>query len=78
MLETARAESLEGIVAKRPRSRYLPGLRSRDWLKIKLVQRQEFVVGGWTPQEGNPRELGALKVGADCRRCCVPYPEAAA
>jgi DNA ligase D-like protein (predicted ligase) len=40
---------LEGIVAKRRRSLYEPGRRSRAWLKVRFAQRQEFVIGGYTP-----------------------------
>src|SRR5918993_1202031 len=43
---------LEGIVAKRVDSVYEPGRRSPSWLKIKIVQRQEFVVGGYTNEKG--------------------------
>lgn len=60
---------LEGIVAKRRRSRYEPGRRSGSWLKIKVRPSQELVVGGWLPGEGTARELGALLVGvAEGRR----------
>ena len=45
------------------RSRYEPGRRSTAWLKIKIRPEQELVVGGWTPGEGNARDLGALAVG---------------
>ena len=54
---------LEGIVAKRLDSRYRPGGRGREWLKIKNTRRQEFVIGGWLPQKDRDRELGALLVG---------------
>ncbi len=65
MLETARAHSLEGIVAKRLDSVYEPGRRAPSWLKIKIVQRQEFVVGGYTNEKGMGARggLGALQVG---------------
>ncbi len=63
MLETARAHSLEGIVAKRLDSIYEPGKRSPSWLKIKIALSQEFVVGGWTPQKGMESGLGALQLG---------------
>ncbi|HEV2293393.1 MAG TPA: non-homologous end-joining DNA ligase [Tepidisphaeraceae bacterium] len=69
MLETARAHQLEGIVAKRIDSVYEPGRRSPNWLKIKLVQRQEFVVGGYTNEKGTGIRggLGSLQVGYyDC------------
>jgi bifunctional non-homologous end joining protein LigD len=61
----AAAEKLgvEGIVAKLRRSPYEPGRRSTAWLKIKIRPEQELVVGGWTPGEGNAKELGALAVG---------------
>ena len=54
---------LEGVVAKRRRSRYLPGRRTGDWIKHKARPGQELVVGGWTPVAGNRHELGALAVG---------------
>jgi bifunctional non-homologous end joining protein LigD len=59
----AKSQGLEGIVAKRRRSRYEPGRRTKSWLKIKLRPEQELVVGGWTPAEGSTTELGALVVG---------------
>jgi bifunctional non-homologous end joining protein LigD len=62
MLETARKNQLEGIVAKEIDSLYEPGRRSPAWRKIKIVQRQEFVVGGWTTGN-NGRGLGAMLVG---------------
>ncbi len=50
---------LEGIVAKRRSSRYRPGLRSTDWLKVKHQRGQEVVVIGWRPTAGGP-DLGAM------------------
>ena len=61
--EAARAQGLEGIVAKHRRSGYEPGRRSRSWLKVKVRPEQELVVGGWTPGEGSAAGLGALVVG---------------
>jgi bifunctional non-homologous end joining protein LigD len=61
--EAARANGLEGIIAKLRRSRYEPGRRSSAWLKLKVRPEQELVIGGWTPGEGNARDLGALAVG---------------
>ena len=61
--EAARAQGLEGIVAKQRRSRYEVGRRSTSWLKIKVRPEQELVVGGWTPGAGTARELGAVVVG---------------
>lgn len=60
---------LEGIVAKRLDSLYVPGTRSRDWLKIKHRRRQEFVVGGWTRGEGGRSgTFGSLVLGYYDRR----------
>ncbi|MGH7874809.1 MAG: non-homologous end-joining DNA ligase [Candidatus Binatia bacterium] len=52
LLNAAKELGFEGIVAKRKDSVYEPGTRSRAWLKYKINQGQEFVVGGYTP--GNP------------------------
>jgi bifunctional non-homologous end joining protein LigD len=54
---------LEGIVAKLRRSPYEPGKRTPAWLKIKIRPEQELVVGGYTPGEGNAKDLGAVAVG---------------
>lgn len=55
---------LEGIVLKRPGSPYVEGGRSRHWLKLKNVKRQEFLVGGWLPGKGHRRgTFGALLLG---------------
>jgi bifunctional non-homologous end joining protein LigD len=62
MLNTARDQQLEGIVAKRIDSRYEPGRRSPAWIKIKLARRQEFVIGGWSTGSGGSG-LGALLMG---------------
>jgi bifunctional non-homologous end joining protein LigD len=53
---------LEGIVSKRRESSYRPG-RGVGWLKIKCSRREEFVVGGFTPQSGGRTHFGALLVG---------------
>jgi ATP-dependent DNA ligase len=55
---------LEGVIAKRLDSPYQPGVRSRDWVKVKRVARQELVVGGWMPGKGKRGEsIGALLGG---------------
>ena len=61
--EAARSQGLEGVIAKLRRSRYEPGRRSASWLKLKIRPEQELVVGGWTPGEGNAKDLGAVAVG---------------
>ena len=50
VLEAARENGLEGILAKRAASRYEPR-RSREWLKLKLVSQQEFLICGFTAGE---------------------------
>ena len=64
LLEASRARGLEGLEAKRLDSPYLPGRRSRLWLKVKNFRRQELVIGGWLPGSGGRAGgLGALLVG---------------
>lgn len=53
---------LEGIVSKRKNEPYRSG-RSKDWLKIKCVKSQEFVIGGFTDPAGSRANLGALLLG---------------
>jgi bifunctional non-homologous end joining protein LigD len=53
---------LEGMVSKRREAPYRTG-RARDWLKVKCVNRQEFVIGGYTEPAGARSGLGALMVG---------------
>ncbi|MHC5795144.1 ATP-dependent DNA ligase [Lacisediminihabitans sp. FW035] len=58
------ALQLEGVVAKRRDSAYLPGRRSRSWVKIKHHRTQEVVIGGWTAGRGNRAgRVGALLLG---------------
>ena len=52
LLEAAREQRLEGVIAKRADSRYLQGRRTRDWLKVKTHGRQEFVIAGYTKGQG--------------------------
>jgi bifunctional non-homologous end joining protein LigD len=63
MLQLARKQGWEGIIAKRVDSRYRPGERSRSWLKLKVEFRQEFVVGGFTEPRNSRQHLGALLLG---------------
>jgi bifunctional non-homologous end joining protein LigD len=44
---------LEGIVAKKADSRYVPGDRTDAWVKVKFSPRQEFVIGGYKPSASN-------------------------
>ena len=62
---------LEGIISKRRDSVYRPGSRTREWVKVKIRRRQEFVVGGWTPEKDSSTRggLGALQIGYyDCNK----------
>jgi bifunctional non-homologous end joining protein LigD len=62
LFEAAKQRGLEGIVAKKRSSAY-EEKRSRDWLKIKITQRQECVIGGYTDPEGSREYFGALVLG---------------
>ena len=63
LLARARRDDWEGIIAKRIDSTYQPGVRSRDWLKLKVEFRQEFVVGGYTEPRNTRQHLGAILLG---------------
>lgn len=64
ILESAQELGLEGVMAKRTDSRYVSGQRTRTWIKIKLEQTQEVVVGGWRPGRGGRQSsVGSLLVG---------------
>jgi bifunctional non-homologous end joining protein LigD len=52
LMRAAKEQRLEGVVGKRSESRYLPGKRSRDWLKFKSHGEQEFVIAGYTRGKG--------------------------
>jgi bifunctional non-homologous end joining protein LigD len=75
-----RGLGLEGVVAKRKLSPYVPGERSEDWQKLKLENQQEFVIGGYRPGSNG---IDALLVGyyddtrltpcrSSLRSCSVP------
>jgi bifunctional non-homologous end joining protein LigD len=52
LFRAAEEQGFEGIIAKRADSRYQPGKRSRDWLKVKTHGEQEFVIAGYTRGKG--------------------------
>jgi DNA ligase D-like protein (predicted ligase) len=60
LVQSVRAQGLEGLVAKRGDSLYEPGLRSGAWQKTRINQGQEFVIGGYTPSANN---FDALTIG---------------
>jgi len=63
LLEAVRQRGLEGLIGKERHSKYESGRRSPAWIKLKCVQEQEFVIGGYTPPEGTRKHFGALLVG---------------
>jgi bifunctional non-homologous end joining protein LigD len=56
------ASDLEGILGKRSASTYV-SRRSREWVKIKALVRQEVAIGGWTEARGSRKHFGALLAG---------------
>jgi bifunctional non-homologous end joining protein LigD len=58
LFQAAEQQGLEGIMAKRKTSKYTPGARSRDWLKLKVTFDADVVIVGWT--EGEGRRAGTL------------------
>ncbi len=66
--EMAKREEWEGIVAKDEGSLYEPGVRSRAWLKVKVVKESELVIGGYTLPSGARAHFGALLMGTFDRK----------
>jgi bifunctional non-homologous end joining protein LigD len=64
LLTASEQQGLEGVVAKRADSTYVPGGRNRSWVKVKVRRHDELVVGGWSGGAGNREgRLGSLLVG---------------
>jgi bifunctional non-homologous end joining protein LigD len=63
LLEEVKRRGLEGIIGKQHNSVYEPGRRSGVWIKLKCVNEQEFVIGGYTPPQGSRKYFGAILVG---------------
>jgi bifunctional non-homologous end joining protein LigD len=64
VLDASRQQGLEGIVAKRLDSRYVPGRRADTWRKLKNLRTQEVVVAGWKPGTGRRSgTFGSLLLG---------------
>jgi bifunctional non-homologous end joining protein LigD len=64
ILQAAREQQLEGVVAKQLASAYYPGRRFNGWLKVKNLRTQEVVIGGWQPGEGRrDGSIGSLLLG---------------
>jgi len=62
LFHAAEQKGLEGIIAKRRSSHYLQK-RSREWLKMKITQRQECVIGGYTDPKGSREHFGSVILG---------------
>jgi bifunctional non-homologous end joining protein LigD len=63
LLGRAHKLGLEGLIGRRAGSQYEPGKRTGAWIKLKIHQEQEFVIGGYTEPEGSRKHFGALLVG---------------
>jgi bifunctional non-homologous end joining protein LigD len=63
LLEEVKRRGLEGLIGKQRNSIYEPGRRSGAWIKLKCVNEQEFVIGGYTPPQGARKHFGAILVG---------------
>lgn len=63
LLESAREQGLEGIIAKKRGSVYDVGRRTGAWLKCKVHAEQEFVIGGFTAPQNSRPHFGAILVG---------------
>jgi len=76
LFDAAAQRGLEGIVAKHATSCY-EQKRSREWLKIKIVRRQECVIGGYTDPRGSRENFGSLVLGLyDDKGRLVPVGQA--
>ncbi|MFM6928324.1 MAG: DNA ligase D [Bdellovibrio sp.] len=62
LLKIAKEHHLEGIICKRRNSHYHSG-RNSNWIKVKCLKQQEFVIGGYTEGAGGRGPLGALLLG---------------
>ena len=62
LFEVAKQKGLEGILAKKRASHY-EERRSREWLKIKLTQTLDCVIGGYTDPEGSRQYFGSIVLG---------------
>jgi bifunctional non-homologous end joining protein LigD len=63
LLAEVKRRGLEGLIGKQRDSVYEPGRRSGTWIKLKCVNEQEFVIGGYTPPAGSRKHFGAILVG---------------
>ncbi|HCN84778.1 MAG TPA: DNA ligase D [Sphingobacteriaceae bacterium] len=59
----AQRMGLEGIMAKKSDSLYSPDFRTKEWLKIKVNQRQEVIIAGYTKNEDTSKQFSSLLLG---------------
>ena len=61
IFDSTKRMGLEGLIAKHKSSKYVQGIRSREWLKIKHIKTQDCIVIGYTRGEGNRKNyFGSL------------------
>lgn len=63
LFEAAKGLSLEGIVGKAAYGRYLPGKRSSLWKKVKVLQKEPFIICGFTTNPSGRKDLSSLAIG---------------
>jgi len=63
LLREVKRLGLEGVIGKQRGSVYEPDRRSGAWIKLKCLNEQEFVIGGFTPPQGARKHFGAVLVG---------------
>jgi bifunctional non-homologous end joining protein LigD len=61
--EAAKRMGMEGIIAKKTGSTYAANVRSKEWLKIKVSNRQEVVIAGFTKNEDTSKSFSSLLLG---------------
>ncbi len=63
LMQAVKKMGMEGIMAKKEDSLYYPGVRTREWLKMKASIRHEVVIGGFTQNDGTSKSFSSLLVG---------------
>ena len=63
IFELAQKMNFEGVIAKKGSSVYNPGVRSKEWLKIKTEKHQEAIIAGYTRNENSSKKISALLLG---------------
>jgi len=63
LLAEVKRRGLEGLIGKQRGSKYEAGRRTGEWIKLKSLNEQEFVIGGYTPPAGSRKHFGAILVG---------------